>query len=69
MTVQLKLLMKVRKLLTDNDIEFWLAYGTLLGAIKERNFLAHDSNDIDIGLNQKDYWKVRGLLEKQNILT
>ncbi len=68
MTAQLKLLMKLQKLLTNNNIEYWLAYGTLLGAIREQNFLAHDTHDIDIGLNQKDYWKVRNLLEQQNVL-
>jgi hypothetical protein len=68
MTAQLKLLMKLKTLLTDNNIEYWLAYGTLLGAIREQNFLEHDTHDIDIGLNQKDYWKVRNLLESQDVL-
>jgi len=68
MTAQMKLLMKLRNLLADNSIEYWLAYGTLLGAVREKNFLVHDTKDIDIGLNQKDYWKVRKLLEKQNVI-
>jgi len=68
MNNQLKLLLKVRELLISNNIEYWLEYGTLLGAIREKNFLVHDNNDIDIGLNQKNYWKVRELLDNHNTL-
>ena len=55
MTAQSKLLLKMRDFLNNNNIDYWLSYGTLLGAIREKNFLVHDTKDIDIGLNQKDY--------------
>lgn len=67
MNKQLQLLIKFRDLLITNNIEYWLDYGTLLGAIREQKFLSHDTIDIDIGLNQKDYWKVRKLLDNQSI--
>ncbi len=65
---QLKLLLSVTKLLTSNNIEYWLDFGTLLGAIREKAFLKHDMGDIDIGVNQKDYWKVRKILNTQTTL-
>lgn len=68
MTSQFKLLLKMRDLLKENNIDYWLSYGTLLGAIRDKIFMPHDDKDIDIGINQKDYWKVRQLLEKQSVL-
>jgi hypothetical protein len=65
---QIKLLLTIKKLLTIHNIDFWLAYGTLLGAIREGSFLQHDTCDIDIGLNIKDYWKVRNLLDSHPYL-
>ncbi len=68
MNNQLKLLLKIQKLLTSNNIEYWLTFGTLLGAIRDKAFMKHDANDIDIGVNQKDYWKVREILNKSKTL-
>ncbi|MHA2012752.1 MAG: glycosyltransferase [Candidatus Helarchaeota archaeon] len=65
---QLHLLLTTINLLNNNNIEYWLDKGTLLGAIRENNFLNHDTIDIDIGLNQKDYWKVRKLVDIHNTL-
>lgn len=33
--------------LNDANVEFWLTFGTLLGAIREKTFIAHDM-DIDV---------------------
>jgi len=35
-------------------IDYWLEYGTLLGAIREKGFISHDL-DIDLGLYLNDY--------------
>ena len=64
MTDQMHLLKKVTDLLKDNNIEYFLDCGTLLGAVREGDFLAHDANDIDIGLKQEDYWKVRTIIDR-----
>ncbi|MCF8357667.1 MAG: LicD family protein [Prolixibacteraceae bacterium] len=44
------------KALRDNNIQYWLDFGTLLGAIRENDFIKHD-NDIDIGILHADYSK------------
>jgi len=36
------------------DIQWWLEYGTLLGAIRDNDFISHDI-DIDLGLLLEDY--------------
>ena len=55
MNKQKELLLELKNLLDKNNITFWLMTGTLLGAIRENDFLAHDPNDIDIGLHINDY--------------
>lgn len=35
--------------LSENGIKYWLDYGTLLGAVREHDFIAHDY-DIDLGV-------------------
>lgn len=65
---QKELLLYIKNLLDENSIQFWLQAGTLLGAVREGDFLKHDPNDIDIGLDYKNYWKVRELIEKDENL-
>jgi len=43
------------------NIEYWLEYGTLLGAVREKGFIAHDV-DIDLGLLLYDYSENIGVL-------
>lgn len=43
----LKVLQRFDKCLTENGIEYTLAFGTLLGAIRERGFIKHDI-DVDV---------------------
>lgn len=45
----LEALIKLKKAFDEEDIIYWLEFGTLLGAVREKNFLKHDL-DIDIGL-------------------
>ena len=44
------------KILNDNNIKYWLCYGTLLGYVRENGLLKHDF-DFDIGLWNDDYSK------------
>lgn len=47
--------------LNNAGIEYWLNYGTLLGAYREHDFIAHDF-DLDIALYWKDYPKIKELM-------
>jgi hypothetical protein len=46
---KLQLLKKVTKILDENNIEYWLEFGTLLGCIRDGKFIEWDS-DIDLGV-------------------
>ncbi|EOU1471985.1 LicD family protein [Clostridium perfringens] len=39
----------IKENLDKNNLHFWLDYGTLLGAMREKDFIAHDL-DIDLGM-------------------
>ena len=57
-------LLLVKQKLDELKISFWLTDGTLLGAIRENDFISHDS-DIDIGIQITDYDpKIIGTLTK-----
>ena len=51
----------VKKILDDENIIFWLDFGTLLGAVREKDFIAHDI-DIDFGIKY-DALKIQRLEE------
>lgn len=64
----LEALKTIKVVLDTENIEFWLDYGTLLGAIRENNFIAHDL-DLDFGMfySKDEIKKVEVIFEKNNI--
>jgi len=54
-------LLKFRKCLNDANITFGLIYGTLLGAIREKNFIEHDE-DTDVFVLNEDRDKILDIL-------
>lgn len=46
-------LLDVKAVLDKHNIKFWLVYGTLLGATREGDFIAHDT-DTDLGVYEED---------------
>ena len=48
----------INRYLRDLGVEYWLAYGTLLGYYREGRIIRHDK-DIDIGAHEKEYLKIR----------
>jgi len=61
--IALKMLKEVTDLLDDNNIEYWLEGGTLLGVIRENRLLPWD-NDMDISIDEKYYDKLVQVIEK-----
>lgn len=55
-----ELITKVDEILTNNGLQYWLNYGTLLGAYRDHAFIKHDY-DLDIGMWWKDRRVVKDL--------
>ena len=55
--VALKELTEIKEVFDKHNVDFFLTHGTCLGAIREKNFILHDS-DIDIGCYKRDLDKV-----------
>lgn len=45
-----EILFDIKKVFEKYNITFWLDCGTLLGAMREKDFIAWDKNDIDVGM-------------------
>ena len=63
--IALKMLKDVTNLLDDNNIEYWLEGGTLLGVIRENRLLPWD-NDMDISVKEEEYSKLLDIIKSLN---
>lgn len=64
------LLTTLNRVFKENGITLLLSYGTLLGAVREHDFIGHD-NDMDTMIWQKDFqkaWELLPELEKHGIM-
>lgn len=57
-----KCLESVKTILEEHDILFWLNWGTLLGAYRDRDFIPYDS-DIDIGVFSDDAKLIKEIMK------
>ena len=58
---ELSILKKCVEFFNNNDIKYFLAYGTMLGAVRHSGFIPWD-DDIDIFVPRDDYEKLKTLL-------
>lgn len=62
----IKLLGEFQNFCLENNIQFWLHAGTLIGAIRHQGFIPWD-DDIDVAMLRKDFNKIRDLLKNNNV--
>lgn len=60
-----KLLKIVDEFLRENNIEYSISYGSLLGAVRHKGFIPWD-DDIDISIKRSEYNKLLEILRKNN---
>lgn len=61
----LKVLLKIDELCRENNIEYTLAFGTLLGAIRHKGYIPWD-DDVDVCMKREDYDRFVRLFEKND---
>ena len=63
-TLYVELLIFIDKVCNKHDIDYWLGFGTLLGAVRHGGFIPWD-DDIDLVILREDYNKLIEILPKE----
>ena len=60
--VTAKLMAALDKILSDNNLEYWFGYGSLLGAYTRGGYIPWD-DDVDICMHRDDFNRLLGILD------
>jgi len=64
---KINFLKRIVKMFDENNVDYWLEFGTLLGCVRDHSFIPWDS-DIDIGVfNIEDVKRIKDKLEQENL--
>lgn len=61
---ELELLKKVDRVCKKHGIQYWLDFGSMLGAIRHKGFIPWD-DDVDIAMLRRDYEKFLSVLDEE----
>lgn len=62
--IQLNLLLELDKICKSNNLHYYIAYGSMLGAVRHKGFIPWD-DDIDICMLRKDYEELLRIVKKE----
>ena len=63
---EVKILDKFVSICKKNNLNYYLAYGTLLGAIRHKGFIPWD-DDIDVYMKAEDYYKFKEIMKENPV--